>query len=118
MRVSNETVVIGPNVPATIPYLNSVTVCEGSSCEIYAAAVVRPSKMIVASPVPLLVGTIWPAIPNLELDAIRVETICNIEALRAAIGSDGAVFEGEELTITAGTVTDDDWRAIGVAEIT
>ena len=116
--MSNETTNIGFNTPVTIPDLNCVTVCKVSVCEIHAAAVVRPCKMIVASPVPLLVGAVWLAIPDFELHAIRVNTTRGVQALGAAIGSDGAVFEGPELVITAGTVTDDHRRAIGVAENT
>jgi len=100
--------------PATIPDLNSVTVCEVSVCEIDAAAVVCPGKMIVAGPVPLLIDTVWPAIPDLELHAIGVDTICSVQALGAAIGSDGAVVEGPKLAITAGTVANDHWGAIDV----
>jgi hypothetical protein len=116
--VSNETTVVGFDIPVTIPDLNSVTVCDGSACEIHAAAVVRPGEMIVTGPIPLLIGTVWPAIPYLELDAIRVDTARGVEALGAAIGSDGAIFEGPELAIATGTVADDDWRAVGVAENT
>jgi hypothetical protein len=98
--------------------LNFVTVREDSVCEIHAAAVVRPGEMIVTGPPPLLVDAVWPTIPYLELDAIRVDTICGVEALGAAIGRDGAVLEGPELVIGAGAVADDDWRAICVAENT
>ena len=108
----------GFNIPDTIPDLDCVTVCEVSACEIHTAAVVRPCKTIVASPVPLLVGTVWQAIPDLELHAIRVDTKCDVQTLGAAIGSDSAVFEGPELAITSGTVTDDHWRAIDVTENT
>jgi len=52
----------------------------------------------------------------LELHAIRINTICGVQAFSAAIGSDGAVFEGPKLAITAGAVVDDYWRAIGVAK--
>lgn len=79
---------------------------------------VRPGKMIVPGPVPLLVGIIWPAIPNLELHAIRIGAKCNVEAFRATIGSEGTICEGPELVITTSTVADADWRAIGVTENT
>jgi len=103
------------NIPATIPELNPVAIREASVCEIHAAAVVRPGKVIVARPVPLLVDTVWPAIPYLELHAIRVYSICSVQALSTAIGSDGAVLEGPALIITAGAVAHDHWGAIGVA---
>ena len=74
--------------------------------------------MIIPGPVPLLVGITWPAIPNLELHAISVGAKCNVEALRATIGSDGAICEGPELVVTTGTVADADGRAIGVTENT
>lgn len=108
----------GINTPATIPDLNSVTVCELTVCEIHATAVVGPGKVIVAGPPPLLVDAIWPTIPDLELHAIRINSICGVQALSASIGSEGAVFEGPELVVTAGAVTDDHWGAIGVAKNT
>jgi len=101
--------------PATIPDLNSVTVCELTVCEIQATAVVRPGKVIVAGPPPLLVDALWPTIPDLELHTIRINPVRGVQALSASIGSDGAVFEGPELVITAGAVTDDHGGAIGVA---
>ena len=117
-QYSNGTTILEFNIPDAIPYLNFVTVGEHAVCDIHAAAMVRPGKVIVASPPPLLVEIIWPAIPNLELHAIGVDTICSVEALSAAIGRDGAVFEGPKLVFTTGTVADDDWGAIGVADKT
>jgi hypothetical protein len=106
------------NVPSAIPYLDPVPIGETSVCEIYAAAMVRPGEMVVAGPPPLLVGTVRPAIPDLELYAIGVATICNVQALCAAVSSDGTLFEGPELIITASAVTDDDWGAVNVAKNT
>jgi len=77
--------------------------------------VVRPGKVIVARPVPLLVVAVWQAIQDPELHAIKDASNCSVQALSTAIGSDGAVFEGPELIITAGTVAYDHWGATGVA---
>ena len=114
---SDEKNMKGSNTPATIPELNSVTVCELSVCEVQATAVVGPGKVIVASPPPLLVDALWPTIPNLELHAIRIVSICDVQALSASIGRNGAVFEGPVLVIAASAVTDDHWGAIGVTKI-
>ena len=108
----------GFNIPATIPYLNPVTVCEVSVYEIHAATVVRPGEVLVAGIPPLLVDTVRPAFPDLEQGAIGVDSVCSVEALGAAIGGDGAVGEGEELVLTAGTVADDHWGAVGIAKST
>ena len=96
--------------------MNPVTVCELSVCEIDATAVVRPGKVIVAGPPPLLVDALWPTIPDLELHAIRIDSICGVQTLSASIGSDCAVFESPELVITTCAIRDDHWGAIGVAE--
>jgi len=77
--------------------------------------VIRPGKVIIMRPGPLLADTIWPAIHDPELHAIKDDSNCSVQALSTAIGSDGAVFEGPELIITAGTVAYDHWGAIDVA---
>jgi hypothetical protein len=107
--VSDETTIKGFNVPATVPELDPVAVCLASVCEIYATAVVCPGKVIITGPPPLLVGTVRPAIPELELHAIDVISVCDVEALGAAIGSDGTVGEGEVLGVVADAVADDHW---------
>ena len=76
---------------------------------------VCPSEVIVGGIKPLLVGTVWQAVQDLELVAIGVESICHIEALGAAIGGDGAVGEGEGLVYSAITIADDHWGAVGIA---
>jgi hypothetical protein len=106
----------GFNIPGTIPYLDPVTVCEDSICDIHAAAVVRPGEMIIVGPPPLLVDTVRPAIPNLELHTIGVDAISGVKALCASIGSDRTVLEGPVLVISTSAVADDHWGAIGVAK--
>ena len=94
MGVSDETKIKGFNTLDTIPDLKPGTNIFFSVSEVQAAAVVRPLKAVNAVATvpgygPLLVDICLRTFPDLELHTIRVDSIRDVQAHSAVIGSDG-----------------------------
>lgn len=83
--------------------------------EIHTFSMVRPSKAVVPRIVPLLVGVAAVrARPDLELRAVVVHAVRDVEALRIAEDLDLSIREGPFLRICACARLEVDERAIGV----
>lgn len=95
-------------------HTHPIAIGQAAIRDVHALALARPTEEIIPLVViPLLVGVVRGASPNLELRPVLVYTVLDVQTL-VAEDTNGAASESPLLSSGAGTGLDGDLGAVGI----